>query len=271
MRIVGGRDYYDSASAYGIDPGITFVRNSRKLTNRDMVELGNWSGAQVSLSLDIEEPEHKPRGWRRPSASHGGSYYGAYQSNVINGLVYGFKDHAVLFCGKVYRGCTISTVDERTQVQREEFHFWSVDRLRKWAEERGLKVGAAGGWWRVDQPLDSMFAPTALDESSIQFMIKHNAAIIWKKESEERPPSPYNYSSYQDADSGWRINADGLKDIGFQSAVDPVTAFQELSMFVGGTLSAQNGPNIVEITDDKVKLAKHGMDKTSFRRPKQAK
>ena len=41
-------------------------------------------------------------------------------------------------------------------------------------------------------------------------------------------------------------------------------------MWVGGTLSSL-APKTVEITDDKIKIAKHGMDHTSFRRPKQVK
>jgi hypothetical protein len=49
--------------------------------------------------------------------------------------------------------------------------------------------------------------------------------------------------------------------------MDPFTLFQELSMFVGGVLPRNPNP-MVEITDDKVKVAKHGFDKWSFRKHK---
>lgn len=275
MRIVGGKDFYDSASAYGIDPGIVFVRDSRKLTRRDLEETGHWGGPAVSLSEDIEVPENPPRGWRRQYAATGGTYYRSYDSNVINGVLYGFIPHVVVFCGKVYRGITITTKNARTMIDEQSFHFWSADRLRKWAAERELIAEPSGGYWVAGgkrPPLEEVFKVHDLEENYIQAMIKHGAAILWQKEEAETPKfsngvaMPYSYARYQEADSGWRINPDGLKDIGFQSAVDPVTAFQELAMWVGGTLSATNGPNTVTITDDNVKLAKHGMDKWSFRK-----
>jgi hypothetical protein len=42
--------------------------------------------------------------------------------------------------------------------------------------------------------------------------------------------------------------------------------FQEIDMWVGGRL-ASAGAEMIEIPDE-VRLAKHGMDRTSFRRPK---
>lgn len=55
-----------------------------------------------------------------------------------------------------------------------------------------------------------------------------------------------------------------LKGFGFASIVDPFTAFQEVSMFVGGVLS--NVEQAPQITDDVVLLESKGFDKkTSFR------
>ncbi len=73
-----------------------------------------------------------------------------------------------------------------------------------------------------------------------------------------------------DRQSAWTVNSDTLKDYDFVKVVDPVRAFQELSMWVGGVLPKPGNP-MVQITDDKVKLAKHGMDATSFRTPPQKK
>ena len=60
-------------------------------------------------------------------------------------------------------------------------------------------------------------------------------------------------------------NGKSLKDYGFPKAIDPYTLFQEISMFVGGVIPRNPNP-MVEITDDTVKLAKHGFDKWTFRR-----
>ena len=55
-----------------------------------------------------------------------------------------------------------------------------------------------------------------------------------------------------------------LKPMGFASVVDPFTAFQEVSMFMGGVLGRQE--NAPQITDDVVLLESKGFDKkTSFR------
>lgn len=269
MRIIGGKDYYDSAAAYGIDPGIVFVRDSRKLTRKERQEIGNWSTGSVVLAEDIPTPEDPPRGWRKQTASASRDYGYSSATNVINGIQYGFEGHVVIFCGKVYRGTTITSYSERELYNKETFHFWTADRLNRWAAERGLVASAASGWYgRTENlpALEDMFTPTEMDEAHTQALIKHGVAIAWPKEPEEQMRAYRSMSYYDGLDSGWRVNSDGLKDIGFQSAVDPVTAFQELSMWVGGTLSAVHGPNVVKITDDDVKLAKHGMDKWSFRK-----
>jgi hypothetical protein len=54
-----------------------------------------------------------------------------------------------------------------------------------------------------------------------------------------------------------------LENIGVPQFIDSYTAYQELSMYVGGVLTTEK--EIVKITDDKILAAKHGYDKHSFR------
>lgn len=54
-----------------------------------------------------------------------------------------------------------------------------------------------------------------------------------------------------------------LKDVQFFKAVDPFTAFQEISMYISGVLGV-DAPDTVTISDVE-KARKHGYDKTSFR------
>lgn len=62
------------------------------------------------------------------------------------------------------------------------------------------------------------------------------------------------------------INAN-LSEYGFQKAVDPYTAIQELDMYLSNDL-AQETNLPVEITDDKLKAQQHGHDgKYSFKKP----
>jgi hypothetical protein len=58
-----------------------------------------------------------------------------------------------------------------------------------------------------------------------------------------------------------------LKDMEFFKIVDPFTAFQELSMFIGGIMGGKS-PIMIEVAD-KDRIAKHGFDKFSFRKEKQ--
>jgi hypothetical protein len=261
MRIVGGKDYYDSASAYGIDPGITFVRDNRVVTRGDAEKMGTWSASILTLSENIEKPQDPPKGWRCPSVS---SYRTMWDKNdKLYGDEYTIEGHAVLFCGKVYKGFTVRIRDGRNYLEKEVVNFWTASRLEKWAAEKNL-IASPGQYGH--KTLEDLFKVGEIgSDSRIQTHIEMGIAIAWKKEPEVHSNGPYNSDDYKALDSGWRINCDGLKSIGFQSAVDPVTAFQELSMWVGGTLSSK-GPNTVEITDDKIKLAKHGMDKWSFRK-----
>jgi len=54
-----------------------------------------------------------------------------------------------------------------------------------------------------------------------------------------------------------------LSDYKFYRVVDPVTAFQEIQMYISGVLGS-NEKNIIEI-DDKYKIPQHGFDNWSFK------
>lgn len=75
--------------------------------------------------------------------------------------------------------------------------------------------------------------------------------------------------AYLDGDGGPRrvgefIANPTLDELGFASVLDPWTAYQELSMFVGGVLPRQ-GQQTVEIVDDEVIRDAKGHDDRSFK------
>lgn len=57
-----------------------------------------------------------------------------------------------------------------------------------------------------------------------------------------------------------------LKDWGFQSVKDPVTAFQEIYMYISGVLGV-SVPKMVKITDKEMAKKRGHDDKYSFRKP----
>ncbi len=55
-----------------------------------------------------------------------------------------------------------------------------------------------------------------------------------------------------------------LSEFGFARMVDPMTAFQRLSMFIGNNLTTHEDPDIV--MTDELKVHANGFDKWSFRK-----
>ena len=182
-----------------------------------------------------------------------------------NGRVCTGSIHGIVFCGKTYRGLTIEERDEQTGLLLQTTHIWNANAARKWADRFGLVPYATYSGRFPNATLEDCFAVHTLEEKWIAALVSQGISIIACRGRESHSNAGFGTTAWKQADSGWRADCDGLKEIGFQSAVDPVTAFQELSMWVGGTLSSL-APKTVEITDDKIKIAKHGMDHWSFRK-----
>ena len=264
MRIIGGKDYYDSAVAYGIDPGVVFVRNSQSLTNGQMEKIGAPVGNYVKIYTRKEYFSSKPK-WAKKSMAIGSS--SEMSSATLDGTRYYFENMPVIFCGKAYAGLRIAE-SSYSRASNETF-IWTLDKLVKWCDDRDLYYDFEIPYWESKRSNSTPFSPCSLREDTVQTLIDLRLSIVTKQSNGFYPGySKKDRIDWLERESGWYGNCDGLGDINFQSVVDPYTAFQELSMWVGGTLSSSNGPNTVTITDDKVKIAKHGFDQSSFRKPK---
>lgn len=261
MRIIGGKDYYDSAIAYGIDPGIVFVRDNHPISNGNMEKLGSPLSTYVKISHKKDHLSGKPN-WAIRGI--GTSTFGGSRTSFSNAS-YIFEDLPVIFCGKKYSGLRIV---ETVSAKSEEFYFWSANRLIKWCDDREFHCDFSTPYWARGESNIDPFHPMAMLDSQYQAMIDMNLSIAMRRETGfSQRYNGKDRIEWLSKDSGWYGNCDGLNSIHFQSMLDPYTAFQELSMWVGGVLSA-NGPRTVTITDDKVKIAKHGFDQASFRKPK---
>lgn len=158
---------------------------------------------------------------------------------------------SVVFCGKLYRGALAS----RDGVTKHTF--WNAAKLWEFAkEEKKGRVGIYTSWYsrkREKAPtVEDYFIPVDAPEAVRRYMIDHKIAILVQRESKWKE------------DAAFEVNPIGLKQLGFAKALDPYTAFQELSMWIGGILGGTS-PEIVKITDDKVLIENHGFDKHSFR------
>ncbi len=212
MRIIGGKDYYDSARAFGEDRENVFVRGK----------------------YDTAEWSKHPLGNDR--------YIGDYWSN-------GIPTVRVLFCGTIYTGA-------RFQFPLSPVEYvWHKAIFEKYAEK--INFNLVRRHRTID--LDYEFTPKELTGEKLSYVID-NKLVIGIQNMTDR-------TYERDKDDHWKMNTDGLKKLNFASAVDPYTAFQELSMFNGGVLPRSPNP-MVELSGEKIMTQKHGFDKWSFRRHK---
>lgn len=256
MRIIGGKDYYDGAAAYGIDPGIVFVRKEVRLTNADMDRIGRYASQAWSLRPDTdEEPSYKVSNqWR--------------MGNFAPGLNVKATAPILIFCGKVYSGVFV-TITEGTGIHevKTEHRFWNAEKFDAFLKERGWRTSSSLYYGEHGYTkLEEKFAAVDLKDDALQCVLEKQIVCVTPKQLPLDLNRPYYRSraGWLEQPSDYVANTDTLKDWDFQKAFDPVAAFQEISQWVGGAL-ASHGPNIIEIQDDVIKAHKAGFDKWSFR------
>lgn len=147
--------------------------------------------------------------------------------------------------------------------------FWDYDQLAAWLASHGKEIAGPKKRHKWDKPtplsdafptLREFMSPLPATAEQLEWLIENRVAIaIWCDHE----------ISYYHRGSDWHCNSAerewSLKEYDFPRAMDPYALFQELSMFVGGVLPRNPNP-MVEITDDRIKVAKHGFDKWSFRK-----
>ena len=158
----------------------------------------------------------------------------------------------VVFGPKIYYGLAVSGI-----------YYWDATKLREWVKtHKGMKIELSDNdhMWRSKKKghkLETYFEPKESPDDLRDFMITNRYAIVLEMET----------GDYRQERRCW-MNPHGLKNLGFAKAIDPYTAYQELSMWVGGVLAGES-PKMVKITDNKVLIENHGFDNVvSFRGPR---
>jgi hypothetical protein len=239
MRIVSRfKDYYDSALAYGQDDGIIYIRE----TEIHHEKCGSWF------------PTY-------------GTTYG--ETGGVGGFT--TKGFSILFCNKLYR-CfqmispeddfffcykleqvdrIIAGLDKRTQ---EVYNYQATNDYWRDLKYKGFKRYDIGRWFgHPDYP----------NKRNNEVVIDWNNRAKQFCESRKCPAILFESDGSLD-----RIIVHNpiLKSVDFIKAVDPFTAFQELSMWLGNF--ANNEDKIPPISNSDM-IESKGFDlKTSFRKPK---
>lgn len=248
MRIIGGHDYYDSALAYGQDNDVVFLREHTEILDDQCLLYNGFRG-------DILEGHF----WQSPHLSIRDPNRGVVDLHLLPVSIY---------VAGVHHG-GIKVIERDTGVKVEVF--WDYEKFESWVTAHGKTVGKPKKRYKWEKPnpvLDvfptvrEFMTPLAANNEQLSWLIEHRVAIAVWCAHEIRYYSKVDKWRCNSAEKGW-----SLKDYDFPRAMDPYTLFQELSMFVGGVLPRNPNP-MVEITDDNVKVSKHGFDKWSFRKHK---
>ena len=229
MRIIYGKDYYDNALAYGRDESIVFVRS------------------KSDLRTDGEMHDHAISGNRA----------------VLKGVTYIFERIIVYFCGKVYHGIrtkTSSYTRDFPTWKEDVTFFWNIDNFKEWLVNTKIPQFKA----TAENKRDRYIYTTNYKEKTT-WMIENKIVVAVRFPEVIGMSTNKTYDWRPDFDSQhWKVNSDNLKSVQFYKVFDAYTAFQEISMWIGGVLALPANP-MVEI-DDKIRIEKHGFDKIkSFR------
>lgn len=250
MRIISKfYDYYDNACAYGIDPGTVYVRETREMTVAHGDPL--WSLPPIVQCNSIRcTVSHILAG----GVAFCGRFYPLYQVWLSNnGPLRTFHSVASLKeaidSGSLAREMASAYGDEpytRACVQQ------NIDALKdELGYERARKLGRYR-WYRKNlseiDDVVGMKVDVSVHES-------YNAPVI------AVVPRQYDYRQ----DFTVHVNP-RLGQYEFARVFDPVTAFQEISTFLGSAMAKQVDPTVDH--PDELKAEIHGFDKWSFRKHK---
>jgi hypothetical protein len=264
MRLIGGRDYYDGVQALGHDATTVFVRPKAETMT---VEEAKALGLVCHDRPFAMEPaaQSGPQGrlqWR----INGGESI----SCKVGDLTYGFQGICAYVCGKQYTGMEVRiSTQESSLPSWQNFPFKDTDKSRffwEWDEfaaflaSLGVRARWTGYRWQRagrDRDLSTYFVREDTPKAVLEMLVSRRITIATCR------PRPFQPTE-------WRINGDDLGALGFPKVLEPYAMFQELEMWVTGVLPA-NANAMVQITDDRIKIAKAGFDVvTSFRKGKAA-
>ena len=253
MRIIGGHDYYDNAMAHGIDTSIAFIRKNLEdadVISYEDIKLNTTKLSGISFQKTRERQKYV---WKTLST---------YKNNNAE---YNADPITVYFAGKRYNGIQIHEKSFDASFMRyKTIYIWSREKLMEFLDQIGAKLSKNTyqdyeRTYLSSRNIEQYFGQKET-EAEIQWLIENKISIAIDKSHlwEGR-------KLFDKTQAGWKINSDGLNRFEFYKAIDPYQAFQEIQQYVSGVLP-QSGEKMITLTDEKVILAKHGMDNRSFKK-----
>lgn len=231
MRIISKfQDYYDSAAGYGIDKSLVYVRKTETMGNINVMPRYNSCSA---------------------SALHFNTYWSSKYQRY-----YTLVRKCIVFCGTPYFIYHIERGENRyCYVGGDRIKtFTDLYEAQEFLETLQIK--------KIQRPYWDQWKDTKEAIKRVDWLEQHqqyNCPIF----ALYGPKSDFTQEGFR-KEHLFLVGNPCLKDDNFYKFVDPYTAFQEISMFIGGVLSTA-GNDMVQLTDADLH-AKHGYDKWSFRK-----
>lgn len=234
MRIISNfQDYMDGVQVYGMDKTITWKRVTKEIDRPDKFRIPKKCGLPM------------------PHYLRGSFWWG--EKIPVRGILG--------FCGKLYPVYLLIGSDDMPieGFSTAKNFFAYVERLKQEDYNSGLEPYARVRkrnmrWYE----LGSVF--TQPDIEYVFGNTKEDLDIF----TEVGVPVFLSYFVFCKAPGVNKFILNPcLKELGFQSKVEPYTAYQELSMFIGGVLANNQDPP--DVISDELKAHAHGFDKRSFR------
>lgn len=228
MRIISKfHDYYDVGLTHGIDPTLVYERKTTELKRPEYANYPILNKFREKITNYSDQPYVHVMGF---------SYQDARTHYLNTDQIQKVETFVVGFCGNVISGVSV-----------DNHYFYQADGLELLLPppESWAKYGKR--WRRDHQTLGertAQFIDTKFQCSVDIFLeIKSPVFAIFQQKVIINPV---------------------LRTLEFYKAMNPVTAFQEISMFIGNFLLKKDKPQPIP---DKYLISEKGFDEHSFRHP----
>lgn len=258
MRIISDyNDYYDSVQKLGQDQSVIYLRKTESFSSDDIDIIKNKNKKFVLKTFKIFCNAHI-RSFREMSIN---GWWERYEKIITKDLKFYPSYHLFYFCGKIYSVILLQVIDIFPQ---KYVWLFNVNDLNKFIEE--YKVYETKEYLK-----NHNYYKKSLDNQIYRFnqwfMYESKFDIDWFIENKVISLLLDIRCRYFASESNIVTINPCLKNIEFYKVMDSYTVYQELDMYISGTLSyPQNA--MVEVSDEQ-KVLKHGFDpKYGFRKRK---
>lgn len=244
MKIISKfHDYYDSCMAYGQDQSVVYDRKTLEfdVSGSRLTEIPPKLISNIASVIDPK----KERTFLRDYDWSFGRTNRLPQIIRLKNFTLEFSKFRVLFCGKLYLGIKITSISTIDHLQKQKY-FYSITDVMNYLATFGVTSTHDKDKWitkKLDERFDTYFEKQI--PIDVDWLIEHKVTCVML-ENNRLTVNP------------------NLKDLEFYRVFDSYTCYQELDMWLSGTLAwPQN--MIIEI-EDKYKVLEHGFDpKYGFR------